>query len=926
MRYFSRFAALAALVPSCFAGQILLRSQQPQTITTVQTWAGSREARTVPVQPSKDVTVLVVVDACSPDQAEIIASGISALWTAMHQTGSLRLGILRNGAVLFAGPFKTRVKLQSAVREMKSALAEQRPPIDPTALVNELLAATPQLGGDWSPVALIGDLPTLDRPVAEYAAAILFRAFTTQKLSVSWLGTPRGDLEIWQPLFTGTGGTVLNDLSDWGTLLGDASWSYSEVSWDSASLKSGFTLARAVLAAAAPLPPFPDLATAPGASLPTLAAWSELRQLAATATRTASQTALSQQDLDQFHSTLERALSIDPLDAEALRGGASVYQRARDYRTAAVLLGNLLEATPGDAKLFDEMGQDLFRSAQAEPAEQALLKAREMGAGTPAGAEALAQIHIGRKDDAGSLPLLAEVLKAQPSRSEMWFLQGEAAARAHQPELMVSSFESGLALDGAKLQYRTELVGAYVEAKRRDDALRHIHIVMAAPPPDAALRATYAEFLDRLAVNAEALAAWRRVLELDPKQETAWYRAGRLSLAAGDPHAAIEAADSGIDAHPDSPRLYVLKADALQSEGELYRARVALAAGKAKGKDVDLYRRSAECEDAFSGSAAPAWHDLAALLATNGAALDDLLHALQRGLEVAVRDNDTEQVQWFVGKLREAGQGSFAGRYVPSGHDTVSVMMLPGGIDALAFIARAREHTSPERFLADYCRAVADNTDITNQKAAQQYLEDIENYFKKLAEIDTFGTREKDQSVVVLSVRDKRSRQSAEQVLALLGLRLRISHGDVTVEEMTKGARKQDLAGALGVDGGSVSKSLAQGKDFRIEIPYESVSVWPGESLWRQAFYDKQKMYGGLAEAVTHWPRLARLYKALSVLDRPALDALLQAFTLRDLYDKHVDLLAQYSAAFSIAEGRAVVPGGDSACRAAWLGRGAGRR
>ena len=126
----------------------------------------------------------------------------------------------------------------------------------------------------------------------------------------------------------------------------------------------------------------------------------------------------------------------------------------------------------------------------------------------------------------------------------MWFLQGEAAARAHQPELMVSSFESGLALDGAKLQYRTELVGAYVEAKRRDDALRHIHIVMAAPPPDAALRATYAEFLDRLAVNAEALAAWRRVLELDPKQETAWYRAGRLSLAAGDPHAAIEAAGS----------------------------------------------------------------------------------------------------------------------------------------------------------------------------------------------------------------------------------------------------------------------------------------------------------------------------------------------------------------------------------------------
>jgi hypothetical protein len=72
-------------------------------------------------------------------------------------------------------------------------------------------------------------------------------------------------------------------------------------------------------------------------------------------------------------------------------------------------------------------------------------------------------------------------------------------------------------------------------------------------------------------------------------------------------------------------------------------------------------------------------------------------------------------------------------------------------------------------------------------------------------------------------------------------------------------------------------------------------------------------MYGGLAEAIVRRPRLARLYKALNVLDRPTLEALLQACPLNDLYDRHVDLLSRYSTTLSVREGRAVIPGGEVA-------------
>lgn len=904
-------AAFAAFVSPCFASQILLRSRQAPAITGVQTWAGKREVRIIPVEPPKELTLLIASDALPPDSTESILSDIDRLWIKLHQTNSIRLGILQGGPIQFAGPFGTRSKLLSALHELKNVLKGPRTPADAGAFVNELVAAAPQLGANWSAVALIADLPQLDNPTAEYAIALLFRAFTEQKVSLSWVGMDRPDLDTWRPLFIGTGGMVLNELSGALTLLTDSTWSFFGVDWEAGSLAAGVVLERAVFAGDGTLPQFPDFTVAANTSVPTITQWSELRQLAATLTRLASQTSSSPQDLDQFHSSMERALAINARDPETLRAGAAIYERMKDYKTAADLLSNLIEVTPADAKAFDEMGQDLFLSSQFEQAERTLLEARKLGVRTPEGAESLVRIRLGRRDDAGALSFLSDLLDAQPSRADIWFMQGESARRLKQLELLFTSWERGLTIDSSNIQYRTALITAYMEANRRDDCLRHIRAVTAAPPADAAVRATYAEFLDRLGVNPEALAAWRSVLEIDPKSDTAWYRVGRLSLAANNPAAALEASDSGIEVHPDSARLYILKADAHQWKGEVYQSRATLATGRAKVKDLDLYRRSAEEEDGFGGSAAQRFQDYAELLASGSASSQEIVPVLQRGLELAVRTNDADETQWFAQRLSAMGQESFAVRYVKPANDTVSLTMLPGGIDGLAFIARTREHTSPNRFFTDYCQAIANNIASSQTKASRQYLEDIDDYFRKLAELEAYGKRENTRSIVVVSVRDKRSRQSAEKILELFGLRLHSSHGEITVDEMTKGARKQDLAGALAVDGGSIAKTLNQGKDYRIEIPYEAVPVWPDEKLWRETFYAKDKAYGGLAQAMAHLPRLALLYKALSVLDHPTLDALLLASSLNVHYAKHIDLLVQYSAALSVQQGVAVVPGGD---------------
>ena len=90
---------------------------------------------------------------------------------------------------------------------------------------------------------------------------------------------------------------------------------------------------------------------------------------------------------------------------------------------------------------------------------------------------------------------------------------------------------------------------------------------------DPAIRAEYAGFLDELKKPDEALAAWKRGLEADPKIETAHYRITRLLIDKNTLTEALAAADNGIQAAPKSARLYLAKSEILEKQGRFYEAR-----------------------------------------------------------------------------------------------------------------------------------------------------------------------------------------------------------------------------------------------------------------------------------------------------------------------------------------------------------------
>ena len=112
-------------------------------------------------------------------------------------------------------------------------------------------------------------------------------------------------------------------------------------------------------------------------------------------------------------------------------------------------------------------------------------------------------------------------------------------------------------------------------------------------------------------------------------------------------------------------------------------------------------KHQAEVSDAFGGKASAAYRRLAEAIENNGGQAADLELALDRGGKVSLRDGDAASAAWF--NSNRARKSKIDSKQEAKQPDSLRI---PGGFDALMFIARGPSGSSPERFLLDYCRTV----------------------------------------------------------------------------------------------------------------------------------------------------------------------------------------------------------------------------
>ncbi len=912
--------SIAALAVFRAAAQPVLlhgAGAEPREIASVNTYAGPAKASLTPVEPSDQIVVAVLADTVAAGQQDRVRSQILTFYQDAGTAGPAKkmlLAVLQGQELTKLGPFHTRASLQIALRKLWSGAADQAPAA-PATIYQLLVNSAGELGSNWSSVVLIGSLPEVEAPLRDYAAAYLANRLAAQRLRTSYWNPDGSEPGWFTEVCQATGGVSLSaGLEPLSDLLIEPKSSSAEVTWQLAAPVRGFLMYRAKLVtpAGAAAGDFPAIAIHPGMELPDLTRYAELRQHVESARKLESEAQPTQEQAGQIRAELEAAMRINPSDPDALRLGADFYARFKDYATAAQLLEILAEGQPTDAALLAELGHAHFAAQQFPEAEKALLRARELGGGDARQAEELARIHIARQDDAGALPFIEESLAKQAGSQPLWYLRADVAARLKDWNKQAASLERGIAQGGDTLERRTSLVRLYLDHQAGGQALPHIEAVVAALPKDAKVGRTYAEFLDELHRSADALAVWKKVLELDPTLEPAHFRVTRLLIEKGSLPDALTSADAGLAAAPKSARLYVAKSEILEKQGAFYESRDVLRKA-ASLDDPELLARLSELEDISGSAAARSYLHLAESLEKASPLSPEYVRALQRGLETALRDNDAETAAKCAAKLRAAGQKTFD-TAAQARQDQTKGAPVPGGLETLAFIAHSKPKSPPERFFVEYAKAVRLNTK-QNDKPGKLYIEAIEQHFQLVSTLEAMGTRNGDTVKFHLSLEDKKAQKQTEKILNLLGWKLRTSKNGTTLDAGEKAgqAKRQETTSALAIDEAGMQEALEARKSFDFEIRDEPAPVVLGEDAWRKAFYPKENLAGGFAEAMARDLKMAELYAGLCVMDKDALAALLPGTDLKTLAGKYGNLIFWYSPALALHQDRVAVPGGSSA-------------
>ena len=904
-------AALVLLVSFSGSGAlastaILHGPPPPGQAFSAETYAGPVEVTVSASNPSASVTILILLNTLSPSNRDQIKADLLDYYPQFHGR-PVQLAFLGTGE--FAGPFPVSRRARFKQLLDRVATEQEIEPVLEPSLIDDFVAVVPKLGPSRSTLLLVGNFPKLDAASVIFASAVLAKACSGRQLRPTLISANNAQPD-WSEAFRSLGGDVVAAVKDVSLPAPSSVEPLTELDWTTPLPTAGFVVTRSVVTnqQGAAIAEVPDLSVADGMTVPSVQQYSDSQRKLAEAESLLAQEPLTEERADHIREGVQAALQLNPREPGALTVATSLYEKAKDYRSAVSMSALLVEVRPRDGLAFASLGHVLLLNSELDRAEAALKRARDLGIADVRSNEDFARLQIARNDDKAALPYLEEVLRLDGKRQDLWFLQAEVAERAHDSALAEHSYEQGFALGGVHIGEAGALLRLYVAARKDAQISVFAKQQLSSLPPVAEPRLQFAALLDQLHRSNLSLEAWHKVLEVEPASERAHTRVAQLLLDAGNASGAEEDANRGLSAVPKSAPLFLVKAEAEQRQGHRYASRHTLEEGAAEVEDLALATELAASEEQFFGSASEAYARVAQLAAPSSA---EQIHALERGFDMSMRDGDLTQAAKFASSLASSGQREYRS-LLGNEKSTDSVVMVPGGLSSLAFAAHAsKEEIPPERFLLEYSRILVNGGADSGKNP---YLEGIRDYFDRLGALRALGSSASGDVVITLSLTDKAAKHQTEKALGILGIRLKSSKGEVEIAQGEKKSQavKQETAAALAVDEVGIQEALQAGKPYRLEIHDEPASIFPSEPTWREALNLKYGP-GGFAEELIRVPRMASTYVALNSMDRGAAEELLKAVPLKVVCEHESDLLYYFAPALALEGTHAAVPGGVKA-------------
>ncbi len=875
-----RFLIFTLGVAFILKAQLALVSAPPKLTIGARTIATLTEAATLNPQ----LTVVVALDTFQPEDLNFIRPYLVQLYSSRSDKSLFNSVLFIFGGFQPLGPYRNAAAMDKDLKEQLK-IPDEKPLPDAIRFYSTLLSApTPLADQGWSTVVYAARFPALPEPVRDYAQAWLARAFAARRIRpLFW--TPDDT-----PVFPALSRQFRASLDpDSGPLL--------SASWTPPSLADGFHILPLTLTEDNQ-PPLQSLEFAqhPDFALPPLSDYLKLRQAVA-----------ARAPLDQ----LTLALAINPRDPEGIRLAANQALELKDNDAAIRWLTLVTEDEPQNPQRWRELANSLYDRGPQVDAESALARAHQLNPGDPRLAERYGRVRLTLRDIPGALALFDKSLSLDPGNETLWWICADLARDTRDETRELQSLEHALAINGTRLDRRTRTITLLLKSNKTDTARAYVDAVADSLPTQVPVLTDYAQFHEKLSDPTRALILWRQTFSINPAYERGYYESTRLLTNTKNHKEALFIAVAGIEKNPDSVRLHLARAGLLEDLGQPYESRRQLAAAASRLSHIDLLQRRATQEDLYGKSAADAYQALAQ--AQEKAKSPQLATTLNRGLIVALRDNDRPRIAWFQSKLPPAV------RPKPANALTLppSTTAIPGGPDGLAFAAHMKKTSSSTTFFNEYTRTISHQFSNREKKLFEDFRDEILTYLSKVHQLETFGRKVEDTFVIELSVRDKNARRNTERLVEFLGYKLKTNGNKISLDagEKKQQARKQDILNALGLDPVGMEEAIEAGKDYKLEFESAPASILFGEITWVREFASKGLPTGGFVAFLVQEPSVAKLYAGLSAAEPKAAEILATRIGLRKLStDNLPDLLYSYGSAMALnSQGLPVVPGGDSA-------------
>lgn len=233
-----------------------------------------------------------------------------------------------------------------------------------------------------------------------------------------------------------------------------------------------------------------------------------------------TQLALRRNDPDVALKYAQETLKMNPNSGVSTLMEAAAYLRKGEYDEARALLDRILKANPNQADSLLELAVlDLMQKRYKE-AEEPFRKAYTVDPSNPRGLLGLAEIHFLQNEPDKAVEVIADEAKKQPQRADLKKELATAEYRARQFDKSVSDFQSIVdkfkdsPLEQADLYSRMGM--AYQASGNDPKAIESMLKARQLAPGSVGYISTLALFYDHANKQADALAAYRDAMKIDP--------------------------------------------------------------------------------------------------------------------------------------------------------------------------------------------------------------------------------------------------------------------------------------------------------------------------------------------------------------------------------------------------------------------------